>query len=72
MIWIMVVAALVVAVWIYLIFPSKGSPEARKPFTGRSFAHRGLYELDSPFRKTRCRLSGGRWKPDTARSWTCR
>ena len=46
MIWVVIVLVLLAALWIYLIFPSKGSPEARKPFTGRSFAHRGLYELD--------------------------
>ena len=37
---------LILAVWIFLVFPGRASREARAPFEGRAFAHRGLYELD--------------------------
>lgn len=46
MVWVIVAAAVLAVVWVFLIFPGKASPEAKAPFTGRTFAHRGLYELD--------------------------
>lgn len=45
MIWILIAVVLFLAVWIYLIMPRTGR-ERRAPFTGRAFAHRGLYEAD--------------------------
>lgn len=38
--------ALLLALWLYLIAPGRASRDRRAPFEGRSFAHRGLYELD--------------------------
>ena len=46
MIWAVVVIVALLAFWVYLVFPGKASREARAPFEGRAFAHRGLYELD--------------------------
>ncbi len=46
MIWVAVVLAVIAAVWLYLVFPGRASRKARAPFEGRTFAHRGLYELD--------------------------
>ena len=45
MIWILIAVVLFLAVWIFLIMPRTGR-ERRAPFTGRAFAHRGLYEAD--------------------------
>lgn len=45
MVWIIIPAALLV-LWLFLIAPGRSSRAARAPFEGRSFAHRGLYELD--------------------------
>ena len=45
MVWIIVPVALL-ALWLFLIAPGRSSRAARAPFEGRSFAHRGLYELD--------------------------
>ena len=38
--------ALLLALWLYLIAPGRASRDRRAPFEGRSFAPRGLYELD--------------------------
>ena len=46
MIWVAVAVIALLAVWVFLIFPGKASPEAKAPFAGRAFAHRGLYEPD--------------------------
>ena len=46
MIWIAVAVIVLIGVWVYLVFPGKASREAKAPFEGRAFAHRGLYELD--------------------------
>ena len=46
MIWIAAIAAAILAIWVFLIFPGKASPEAKAPFAGRAFAHRGLYKPD--------------------------
>ena len=43
--WIIAVAALV-GLWLFLIAPGRSKKAARAPFEGRSYAHRGLYELD--------------------------
>ena len=40
------VLALLLALWLYLIAPGRAPRDRRAPFEGRSFAHRGLYELD--------------------------
>ena len=45
MVYVIVPAALA-ALWLFLIAPGRTSREARAPFVGRAFAHRGLYELD--------------------------
>ena len=48
MVWVVIIAVFVViaALWVFLIFPGKVTPELKAPFAGRAFAHRGLYELD--------------------------
>ncbi len=46
MIWAAAAVLFLVGLWIFLVFPGRASLEAKKPFTGRSFAHRGLYETD--------------------------
>ena len=48
MVWVVIIAVVVViaALWVFLIFPGKVTPELKAPFAGRAFAHRGLYELD--------------------------
>ena len=43
--WIIALAVLV-GLWLFLIAPGRSTKAARAPFEGRSFAHRGLYELD--------------------------
>lgn len=46
MIWAVVVIVALLAFWVYLVFPGKAPREAKAPFEGRTFAHRGLYKLD--------------------------
>ena len=47
MIWVAAgIIAAVAALWVFLIYPGKATPEQKAPFMGRTFAHRGLYELD--------------------------
>ena len=46
MIWVVAAILVPVGIWIYLLFPGKAPKEARAPFEGRAFAHRGLYETD--------------------------
>ena len=46
MIWIFAVVVLFLAVWIFLVFPGRKTREQKAPFTGRAYAHRGLYEAD--------------------------
>lgn len=41
--WILAIGLLMISVWIYLIAPGRSSERARRPFAGRTFAHRGLY-----------------------------
>ena len=43
--WMLIPAALV-GLWLFLIAPGRSSRAARRPFEGRAYAHRGLYELD--------------------------
>ena len=38
--------AVLVLFFLFLIFPGRASREARAPFEGRAYAHRGLYTLD--------------------------
>jgi len=45
MIWICAPVALV-GLWLFLIAPGRASRQKRAPFSGRAFAHRGLYEPD--------------------------
>ncbi len=45
MFWMLIPAALA-ALWLFMIAPGRSSRAGRKPFEGRAFAHRGLYELD--------------------------
>ena len=37
---------LLVGLWLFLVAPGRSTRAARAPFSGRAFAHRGLYELD--------------------------
>ena len=46
MIWLFSVPVLLVLLFLFLIFPARASKEARAPFSGRPYAHRGLYALD--------------------------
>ena len=46
MIWFILLLVLLVALFLFLIFPARASREARAPFEHRTFAHRGLYSLD--------------------------
>ena len=43
--WI-IVPAVLVGLWLFLIAPGRSCRAVRAPFEGRAFAHRGLYELD--------------------------
>ncbi len=43
-VWIILI---VLAVWLYMIWPAKPSADARAKFAGRSYAHRGLYDNDA-------------------------
>ena len=46
MIWVFAAVILFLAVWIFLVFPGRKTREQKAPFTGRAYAHRGLYEED--------------------------
>jgi len=46
MILLILIPALLAGLFLFLIFPSRASEEARAPFTGRAYAHRGLYSPD--------------------------
>ena len=46
MIWLIVAALVLAALFLFLIFPARASREARETFGHRVYAHRGLYELD--------------------------
>ncbi len=39
-----VILCVLVAVYYFLIFPGHSTPDARAPFVGRNFAHRGLHD----------------------------
>ena len=43
--WI-ILPAVLLGLWLFLIAPGRAAEAAQAPFTGRAFAHRGLYELD--------------------------
>ena len=45
MLWILL-PALLLALWLFLIAPGRASGAQRAPFEGRAYAHRGLYERD--------------------------
>ena len=44
--WIAAAIVFFILCWFFLVAPGRPSPEARRPFDGRLFAHRGLYEKD--------------------------
>lgn len=44
--WWIAAAALLLALWLLLIAPGRADAAKRAPFTGRCYAHRGLYEAD--------------------------
>lgn len=46
MVWFILSLALLAAFFLYLVFPSRASREARAPFEHRAYAHRGLYSPD--------------------------
>ena len=41
---IVITLIVLLAIYLYLVFPGQSTPEARAPFVGRNFAHRGLYD----------------------------
>ena len=41
---IVITLTVLLAIYLYLVFPGQSTPEARAPFVGRNFAHRGLYD----------------------------
>jgi len=43
---IIIILAVILAVYLFLVFPGRVTEEARAPFAGRNFAHRGLYDND--------------------------
>ena len=44
--WLVLSLVMIVLFFLFLIFPGRASREARAPFEGRAYAHRGLYSLD--------------------------
>ena len=46
MIWLILLLIVPVLLFLFLIFPGHASREARAPFEGRAYAHRGLYTPD--------------------------
>ena len=43
---VVITLLVLIAIYLFLIFPGQSTPEARAPFMGRNFAHRGLYDND--------------------------
>ena len=46
MIWLFSVLILLMAAWLYMIFPGRFTSAMRAPFQHRAFAHRGLHTMD--------------------------
>ena len=44
--WWVLAAVILLAGWLFLIAPGRADKAQRAPFTGRDYAHRGLYEAD--------------------------
>lgn len=41
---VLIAVAVIIALYLFLVFPGHSTPDARAPFMGRNFAHRGLYD----------------------------